>query len=72
MFDGSRSPGLLVCCRSDRAARSCPILVFEQTLVELAGRVAGEFFAEVDRPRALDVGDLALAELDQLASELRS
>ena len=48
---------------SDRATGRRPVLVLQQPLVELAGRVAGEFVAEVDRARALHVGELRAAEL---------
>ncbi len=50
-------------------AGGLPVLVLEEPLVELARGVAGEFLAEVDRTWALDVGELAPAELDQLARE---
>ena len=43
---------------SDRTAGGRPVLVLQQPLVELAGRVAGQLLAEVDRARALDVGEL--------------
>ena len=44
--------------RSDRAAGVLPVLVLQQALVELAGGVAGELGAEVDRAGALHVGQL--------------
>ena len=54
---------------SDRATGGRPVLVLEEALVELAGRVAGELGAEVDRARALDVGQLGAAEGDQLLGQ---
>ena len=46
-----------------------PVLVLQETLVELAGGVSGKFLAEVDRARALHVGELAAAVGDEFLSE---
>jgi len=54
---------------SDTAACLIPILVLEESLVELAGWMAGEFFTEIDRAWALDIRDLALAKLDEFAGQ---
>ena len=50
---------------SDAAAGSLPVLVLQQSLVELAGGMAGEFLAEVDRAGHFTSASLASAELDQ-------
>ena len=54
---------------SDAAAGGLPVLVLEDPLVELPGGVAGELLAEVDRPRALDVGEVTSAEGDQFVGK---
>ena len=46
-----------------------PIFVLEQTLVELARRVARKLFTKVDRTRALHVRQMFAAMSDQLAFE---
>ena len=52
------------------AAGGRPVLVLEQALVELAGGVAGELGAEVDRAGALHVGQVLPAVGDELALEV--
>ena len=49
----------------DAAASGRPVLVLEQSLVELARRVTGEFRAEVDGARTFQVGEMLLAVRDQ-------
>ncbi len=51
--------------------RGRQVLVLEQALVQLAGRVAGQLGAEVDGARTLDVGEVAPAVADQLGSQRR-
>ena len=43
---------------SDRAASVFPILIFEETLVELACGMAGKFGAKVNGAWALHIGQL--------------
>ena len=57
--------------RLDRAAGGLPVLVLEEALVELAGGVAGQLVAEVDRARALHVGEVLAAVGDQLLRPAR-
>ena len=54
---------------SDAATGRRPVLVAQQPLVQLAGRVAGELAAEVDRARALHVGELRSAVAHQLGRQ---
>ena len=48
-----------------------PVAVAQQALVKLAGRQARQLVGEVDRARALHVGEALAAEADQLGLELR-
>ena len=47
-------------CHEDKlnaSSRLCPVFVFQQTLVQLSCWVSWKLFAEIDRARALEIGE---------------
>src|SRR5689334_934815 len=56
--------------RSDLGAVAFPVRVAELALVELAAGVAGQLGHEVDRLRALELGEAVLAEREDLVAQL--
>src|SRR5262245_1883609 len=63
-------PGSTRCALDDPRRLMAPVTIPEQSLVELASRLPRELRVEVDRLRALVVGELLAAEPEQLLLEL--
>src|SRR2546430_14341100 len=63
-FPGSTLPG-----SHDAGGLVAPVAVAEQTLVQLAGLLAGQLTVEVDRLGALVVGEVLAAVREQLPLE---
>src|SRR4051794_22192705 len=70
--EASSAPGSrAITCRSNDARRLvAPVPVAQQALVELAGRLAGQLGVEVDRTRALVMGEVLPAVREELAFEV--